>query len=769
MGVVYRAEDLTLHRPVALKFLPSTVAASEPDRARLLQEARAASSVDHPNVCTVYEVGETPEGELFLAMALYEGETLREKTARGPLPLQEALTIAIQIADGLHAAHEQGVVHRDIKSENIFVTARGLVKIMDFGLARGKMASGLTVAGTTLGTLPYMSPEQACGDPVDQRTDIWSLGVVMYEMLSGRLPFRSDYADALVYAILNEQPPPLSSLRQDVSPDIERIVSRALAKSQQERYQNVAALLADLRASVTAGPARPESQVSTVTTTRPRKRLLVPFVSFVVVVLLLVAAYAIFFRSPASTAPRSIAVLPFQNLSDSKDDEYLSDGITQSITTDLARRKGLLVISRNSSFKFKGQGVDARQAAQELGVGYVLEGSVQRSGGTLRVNAQLIDASTGFQVWADRYDRDKKDLFALQDDIAGRIVSALAVTVSAGERPAGQQAANPEAYDALLRGEFFMQAPTSTASFDSAIFHIQESIRLDPGFARAYAALGNAYSWVVFNIDPSQANEQKAYVAIEKALALDSTLAYAYIARASLLWTRLNGFPHERALQEYRRAVRFDPNSSAAYEGIGSIYFHIGLLDKARQALRTAIAIDPLSTFSQGRVARSFWYEQQFDSALAQFARIPEQTNWDYEHAVVLHDLGRDEEAFALLNVRPGTFRDSVRMDEAAVLAVISAGRGEAELADRYIQLAYDRGHNTSHFHHAEFFIACANALLHRPEKAVEWLRKTADDGLPCYPLFKNDPNLKNLATDSDYQALLARLKEQWDYYRTNL
>jgi eukaryotic-like serine/threonine-protein kinase len=769
MGIVYKGEDLTLQRPVALKFLPSSVADSGPERARLLQEAMAASAIDHPNVCTVYEVGETPEGELFLAMAMYEGETLREKVARGPLPIREALNIALQVADGLHAAHEKGVVHRDIKSENIFITAKGLVKIMDFGLARSKALSRLTSAGTTLGTLPYMSPEQASGDPVDQRTDLWSLGVVLYEMISGRLPFRSDYADALVYAILNEQPPPVTSLRSDVPLEVERIVNKMLTKAANDRYQAVPDLIVDLRSCVSTAQLLSGVQ-STIRGSPPLKRFLLPAVALGVLLVLVVAAYLFFFRSPVVAAKKSIAVLPFQNLSDSRDDEYLSDGIAESINTDLARRRGLLVISRNSTFKYKGQPVDAQQVARDLSVGYVLEGSVQRSGATLRVTAQLIDASTGFQVWADRYDRDKKDLFALQDDISGRIVSALAVTVSGEERALkGKQSTNPEAYDALLRGEFYMQPSTTAAAIDSAIFHFQEAVRLDPGFARAYAELGDAYAALVFNVDPSRTNQQKAYVAIEKALALDSTLAAAYSARASLLWTRSNGFPHERALQEYRRALQFDPNSSGIHEAIGGIYFHVGLLDKAIRELRTSIAIDPLNTYSPGRIARIFWYGQQFDSALAQYGKIREQSNWAYEHAVVLHDLGRDEEALAVLRGKVGAFSDSMASDDAAVLAVISAGRGETGLAEHYIQLAYDKGHVTSHFHHGEFFIACAYALMNRPARAVEWLAKTAEDGLPCYPLFMNDPNLKSLQKDPAYLALIVKIKEQWEYYRANL
>ena len=371
MGVVYKAQDLKLDRLVALKFLPPHLAADEQDKQRFIHEAKAASSLDHPNICTVYEIDETPDGQVFIAMAAYEGTTLDKKIKVGPLKLDEAHDIAIQVAEGLQAAHDKGIVHRDIKTSNVMVTEKGQAKIMDFGLARTTGSIQLTKSGATIGTVPYMSPEQARGEKVDHRSDIWSLGVVIYEMMTGRLPFQSAYSEAVVYSILNENPPPLTSLRSDVPMELERIVTKCLQKDCSHRYQHADELISDIArlqetnsrsGTVAKGVAAP---------VKWNKRSRIVAFALAIFIIVIGAGWWALNRylsteEPAATptATKSIAVLPFVNMSSDKEDEYFSDGMTEELINALSKLEGLRVAARTSSFVFKGKTEDISKIGQ---------------------------------------------------------------------------------------------------------------------------------------------------------------------------------------------------------------------------------------------------------------------------------------------------------------------------------------------------------------------------------------------------------------------
>ena len=394
MGVVYKAEDLNLKRAVALKFLPPNFSADEDVKQRFIHEAQAASALNHTNICSIHAIEEF-ERQQFIDMEFVEGKTLGALLKGKELSLKELVAIALQIAEGLNAAHKKGIVHRDIKPDNIMVTDDRLVKIMDFGLAKLKGSSKLTKTHSTLGTLSYMSPEQAHGEEVDQRSDIFSFGAVLYEMITGRPPFRGEHEAAILYSVMNETPEPLARYKSDVSDGMQRVLDKALAKERDKRYQHVDEMIADLRSVV------PEVLSNTVTAAR---RSNVPWVAAGGALVLAVVGIYIFSRPslPASADSKSIAVLPFNNMSENKEDEYFSDGITENIITDLAKIQGLRIIARNSAFQYKGKNVDVKKVGDELNVRYVMEGSVQRSMNRLRINAQLIDAVSGFHLWADR-------------------------------------------------------------------------------------------------------------------------------------------------------------------------------------------------------------------------------------------------------------------------------------------------------------------------------------------------------------------------------
>jgi len=524
MGVVYKAEDTKLRRFVALKFLPSNLLGDESVKARFLREARAAAALQHPNICTVYEIDEA-DGQTFIAMAYVDGAELGDRIETGPLGITELLDTAIQVANGLEQAHGKGVVHRDIKPANIMETKSGQAVLMDFGLAQlGEAESKLTKDGAAVGTCAYMSPEQTTGTNCDQRTDIWALGVVLFEMATGQLPFRGDYEQAVLYSIMNEPPEPITAVRTGVPPELERIVGKCLAKKADERYQTAADLIADL----TALKRREESGESA----RP--------------------------SAEAKDEPPSIAVLPFENRGRGDEDEYFSDGISEDIAGALAKVEGLQVTPRSLAFQFKGKRPLPEEIGRTLKVNHVLEGSLRRSGDRLRIHVELIAIDGQYQVWSERYDRVMDDIFEIQDDISQSIVEQLRVTlVDKKKRAVGKRyTENVQAYNLCLKGRYCWWKRTPDM-IQKAMDCYERALVEDSSYALAHAWLSDCYFTVGFyEIQPPREAMPKAEAAALKALQLDADLAEAHTAlgavEAIYHWNWAAG---ERA---FRRAIELD-------------------------------------------------------------------------------------------------------------------------------------------------------------------------------------------------------------------
>ncbi len=754
---------------------------------RFEQEARSASALNHPNIVTIYDVGQT-QGVSWIAMELVEGQSLRQLLPGGGLAMKRVLSIGTQIAEGLAKAHGSGIVHRDLKPENVMVTSEGLVKILDFGLAKlapevpeGSQvatATQQTRAGVVVGTVGYMSPEQATGRPIDHRSDQFALGAILYEMATGKRAFQRATGIETLSAILKEEPAPLTSVSQEAPEPLEWIVRRCLAKEPDERYHSTRDLardLANLRDRATLASTASAGGVSA----RPRRArigLWIGIAAGAVAVGALVAVWLLphgprQVASAPAEGGRSIAVLPFQNVGGRAEDEYFSDGMTDSLITEVARIKDLLVIARNSAFRYKGAAPDVRKVGKELGVRYVLEGSVQRAGDSVRVNAQLIDATTGYGLWAEKYDRPVKEVFALQDDISKNVVAALKLALSPAHAPTGPPTPTPnlEAYDAYLRGLFYANA-FGWVEKDKGLPYFEQAVALDPGFAEGHAALAAQYGRKAFEKDPDRRWEQKAFVEIEKALALDPNLADAYLARGTLSWTLANHFPHERCAADLHRAIDLNPNLAAAHMSLGALYTHVGLLEKALTEYRLALRIDPHNLDSLYRIPRIHLYQQKYAEALAGFEATPE-FRADYQLPLVLAHLGKLPEAVALargnLTNPTHAMENFDRASTRAVVFALSGDRREAE--ENVVAAEAGAAQGNSHFHHVGYNIASAYALMGKKKEAVGWLKRTAEEGMPCYSLFEKDPFLNNLRGDPEFEAFMQGMKAQWERFRTTL
>jgi TolB-like protein/Tfp pilus assembly protein PilF len=622
MGVVYMAEDLKLERTVALKFLPPEWSRDPDARVRFIREARAASTLDHPNICTIHEIDETDEGRLFIAMAYYEGDTLKQRIERGALQIDDAVDLAIQMAEGLQRAHEAGIVHRDVKPANVIITERGETKIVDFGLAKLAGEFGLTQTGSTMGTPHYMSPEQARGDDVGPGTDIWSLGVVIHEMVSGVKSFRGESGDAVVHSILHEQPLPLRELRPDTPQMLERIVTRTLEKDAERRYASVKELLSDLRAlRLNMTEAHLETTALRVGSKRRWLRIAPPVVGallLVVVAMLLWRARQEAPPEPTHEGPKRIVVLPFLNLG-SPEDEYFADGMSVELINRLAAVSGLHVISTTTAMRYKGSQKSIPEIGRELGVEYALEGEVRwepggEGKGRVRISPQLVLIAEDRHIWRDQFDREIESIFAVQSDIARRVADQLEVALLEPERVAldARPTDNMEAYSAYLYGldQLEVFAP-ETVRVARAMF--ERAVELDPDFALAHAVLSQIHSMAFafrFDLDPERM--AKAKRAADRALELDPNVPEVHVALG--MFHNFSG-DSDRALAEYHAALTLRPNDADALEQMALVQRSRGQWQKAVDLLRRAVELDPKNAFPLASLASTYWKLRRYPEA----------------------------------------------------------------------------------------------------------------------------------------------------------
>ncbi|MGH7496177.1 MAG: protein kinase domain-containing protein [bacterium] len=618
MGVVYKAEDLKLKRSVALKFLPTDLTRDEDAKERFVHEAQAASALDHPNICSIHEIEETEDGQLFIVMAYYEGETLQKKVDSGSLIVDSAIDIAIQIAQGLAKAHAHGIVHRDLKPANIIVTKEGVVKIVDFGLALLADRPRLTKTGSTVGTMAYMSPEQARGEQVNQRTDIWSLGVVLYEMITGQLPFKGDYEHAVLFAILKGDPRPISDFRSDAPVEIELVIEKALAKNPGKRYQRVDEMLSELKSTAKIL----ESKSARIVRKRFPKRKRVFLYACATVFLFAIAGSGLYFFPAQKNPIDSIAVLPLANLSGDANQEYFADGMTEALISVLGQIEDLRVISRTSVMQYKGGAKSLPVIAQELNVDAILEGSAVSTGDRVGITVRLIEAKTEKRLWSQSFERELRDVLNLQREMALAITNEIESKVTSQEQARLQEARaiDPEAYKFYLWGRHF-QGQETVEGDKQAAQHFERAIAIDPNFAQAYAALPVTYWFMgLFNSMPKEEARAKARSAAAKAVELDKILPEAHLALA--IMREIYDWDWPGAEEALKRAIQLKPNSSEAHLEYGLFLSRQGRTKEGVEEIRRALALDPVSQSINSMVAEVYTRDRQFDEAITHCRKI---------------------------------------------------------------------------------------------------------------------------------------------------
>ena len=687
MGVVYKAQDLKLDRTVGVKFLPSHLSSSQENKMRFTQEAKAAAALNHPNILGVYDIDDQ-NGQTFFVMEYVEGHTLKShitnlKSGEG-IPLRQALEWTIQIAQGLKAAHEKSIVHRDIKPENVMMTKDGSLKIMDFGIAKLRGSSGLTKTGTSLGTLAYMSPEQAQGLAADHRSDIWSLGVVLYEMLTGELPFKAEHEAALMYLIVNEQPPVPSQLDRKIPHPVDSVVRRMLEKDRGQRCQSMEEVLKSLES------VRSELEVSA-----------------------------------SGTKKKAIAVLPFENISADKENEYFGDGLTEELIANLSRLKEMRVISRTTTMQYKGTKKDIKTIGRELGARYIMEGSVRKFQDNLRITAQLIDVEADEQLWAETYKGKLADVFDIQEQVSKQIVDALMLKISPTEKVVltKRPTLNAEAFDCNLRARDFLYRFTKN-SVQFAIQLFQRAIELDARYAGAYAGLGEAYAILYQNFDRRETWLDKAIESSLKALMYDSSLSEAY---ASLGLAYLHKKSIEEAITATQKAIELDPSNFLGYWILGRIYH---MTDRDREAVDmfkkvTELNSDFYAAYSDLQIVyERLGEKEKLELALEEGLQV-------YPRYLARHPDDARAHMFFASNLAQTGQREEGKVEAAKAL----------ELSPGDPVMMYNA--------------ACFYAVMGEKHLAMESLRNSIAAGNENYEWMKRDPDLDSIRNEPEYLELV--------------
>jgi len=778
MGVVYKAHDTKLDRIVALKFLPHQLTASDAEQARFRQEAKAAANLNHPHVCTIYRIDEH-DGQQFIEMEYVDGETLRKKV---PIhKIGEALGYAIQIGEALQEAHSKGIVHRDIKADNIMVNSKNQIKVMDFGLAKLKSSLKLTKTSGTAGTLAYMAPEQIQGGEVDARSDIFSFGVVLFEMLTGRTPFRGEHEAAMVYSIVHEEPEPIQKYLPDAPSDLIHVLNRLLEKTPEDRYQSMADAVIELRRvqrqSARVSPpthgeisTRPpggttaerhdiDAALSGAKTTGQDQKPTRQFVGLGMLVVLLAAGflvYVTFFGKHQSID--SIAVLPFENVGADPNTEYLSDGITETLMNTLSQLSNLTVMSRSSVFHYKGKDIDPHKAGKELGVKAVLTGRVTQRGDNLQISTELMDVENNSHIWGELYNRKLSDILTVQEEISKEISRQLRLKLVGEEEKKLEKHSteNTEAYQLYLRGRFHWNKRKAD-DLQKAVDYFIQAIEKDPTFALAYAGLASTYAVLPeYSSLPAKEFATKSETAAQKALELDATLAEPHAVLGMVKYTYQ--WDWEGAEREFKRAIELNPNYPTTHHWYCICLRGQGKFEEALSEIKRAQALDPLSLIITTNVGEVLFYMQRYDLAKEQFNKVLElDPNFALAHlelgAWYAHQGKFDDALNEMQKVRQIVGANNPY--GMGHLGYIEARAGKKEKA---IETLHQLLEFTKKGYSLSVQIAYVYAGLDNKDKAFEWLGKGYNEQNTYMRDLMTAFLWEDLRSDPRYTALLQKI-----------